>query len=31
MILNKEILTPIENVEMVLHADGFGTPQMKFR
>ncbi|MGB3682031.1 MAG: hypothetical protein WA990_06040 [Rubrobacteraceae bacterium] len=30
MILNKEILKPVENVEMVLHADGFGPPQVKY-
>lgn len=30
MIQNKEMLRPVPNVEMVLHADGFGTPQQKF-
>lgn len=31
MILNKEILAPVPNIEMVLHADGFGTPEMKLK
>ena len=30
MILNKETLRPVRNVEMVLHADGFGTPRVKY-
>lgn len=30
MIQNKPSLRPVPNVEMVLHADGFGTPQQKF-
>ena len=30
MILNKEILKPVKNVEMALHADGFGTPRIKY-
>ena len=30
MILNKETLAPVKNVEMVLHADGFGTPKVKY-
>ena len=30
MIQNKEMLRPVPNVEMVLHADGLGTPQQKF-
>ncbi len=30
MIQNKQILKPVPNVEMVLHADGFGTPEQKF-
>ena len=30
MILNKENLAPVENVEMVLHADGFGAPKVKY-
>lgn len=30
MIQNKDMLRPVPNVEMVLHADGFGTPQQKF-
>ncbi len=30
MVLNKENLAPVENVEMVLHADGFGTPKVKY-
>ncbi len=30
MIQNKRIMKPVPNVEMVLHADGFGTPQQKF-
>ena len=30
MILNKEILKPVKNVEMALHADGFGTPAVKY-
>ena len=31
MIQNKSLLRPVPNVEMVLHADGFGTPQQKFK
>lgn len=30
MILNKETLKPIRNVEMVLHADGFGAQKVKY-
>lgn len=30
MILNKETLRPVRNVEMALHADGFGGPQVKY-
>ena len=30
MIQDKEMLRPVPNVEMVVHADGFGTPQQKF-
>lgn len=30
MIQDKEMLRPVPNVEMVLHADGFGTPFQKF-
>ena len=30
MIQDKEMLRPVPNVEMVLHADGFGTPSQKF-
>lgn len=30
MIRNKRLLKPIPNVEIVLHADGFGTPEQKF-
>jgi hypothetical protein len=29
MILNKEVIEPVENVETVLHADGFGAPEDK--
>jgi hypothetical protein len=31
MITNKEAIKPVPNVEMVLHADGFGTPEQKIR
>jgi hypothetical protein len=31
MILNKEAIEPVPNVEMVLHADGFGTPEQKIK
>lgn len=30
MVINKEALQPTENVEMVVHADGFGVPENKF-
>ncbi|MDP8949418.1 MAG: hypothetical protein M3N00_04135, partial [Actinomycetota bacterium] len=29
MITNKEVIEPVPNVEIVLHADGFGTPREK--
>lgn len=31
MITNKEKIEPVPNVEMVLHADGFGTPEQKIK
>lgn len=30
MIINKEVLEPVKNVEMAIHADGFGGPQVKY-
>lgn len=30
MVINKETLQPMPNVELVLHADGFGAPQVKY-
>jgi hypothetical protein len=29
MLINKEIIEPLPNVEVVLHADGFGVPEDK--
>jgi hypothetical protein len=31
MITNKEAIEPISNVEIALHADGFGTPEQKIK
>jgi hypothetical protein len=31
MITKKETIEPVANVEMVLHADGFGTPEQKIK
>ncbi len=31
MITNKEAIEPVSNVEIVLHADGFGTPKQKIK
>jgi hypothetical protein len=31
MITNKEAIEPMSNVEIVLHADGFGTPEQKIK
>jgi hypothetical protein len=31
MILDKEAIKPVKNVEIVIHADGFGTPEQKFK
>ena len=30
MIINKEVLKPVKNVEMALHADGFGAQKVKY-
>lgn len=30
MISNKQVIQPVENVQIVIHADGFGSPQQKF-
>ncbi len=29
MIINKQVIEPVENVEIVVHADGFGAPEEK--
>jgi hypothetical protein len=29
MIINKEVIEPVPNVQTVIHADGFGTPEQK--
>ena len=31
MIINKWVIEPVPNVEMVIHADGFGTQRQKIK